>query len=115
MNPEIIPEGIKALIFRDKKDFYKASEVLYREHRQRANVSPGTDNKAGNSDIIAALQGQKEGFYYVMLMVPASFVPHIENLGIDYTALGKEEASRFLPQESKDFLRDNGGGLEHLC
>ncbi len=108
MSPEANPEEIKALIFKDKKDFYKASEALYREHMRRAGINPTIDN-------ITALQGEKKGFHYVMLMVPASLAKKIENLGINYVPLGKKEATQFLTQKSKEFLRDNGGGLEYIC
>jgi hypothetical protein len=50
-----------------------------------------------------------------MLMVPASLAKKIENLGINYVPLGKKEATQFLTQKSKEFLRDNGGGLEYIC
>lgn len=109
MGPETIPKGIKALIFKDRNDYYKASGILFEEYRRRPIIN------SENPGFIAALQGNKEGFYYVMLMVPASFVPCIEKKGIDYTELKKEEAEKFMTEESARLLSGNGGGLERLC
>jgi len=114
MSPETIPEGIKALIFKDKSDYYKASEILFEEYRRRADVSTDISNRVNDSSSITSVQGRKKGFYYVMLMVPASFMHRIENMGIDYVALGKEKAKKFLNKASLTFLSDKEG-LEYIC
>jgi len=79
--------------FKKKEDFYRGMDLAFRVMREFKD------------SYMISLQGKVEDFYRGIHELPQAMLDAFDKQGVAYKRLTEEEAINYLPESSKEFLK----------